>query len=88
MPSLELFCTIKAEMGRNIIGGAPAGMRIDFPFQGTATGPHWDGERPVSGIDYVTVRSDGNMDLDIHATVGENERDGGVCGEGDLHRQP
>jgi hypothetical protein len=25
----------------------------------------------VSGIDYVTVRSDGNMDLDIHATVGE-----------------
>ena len=63
MPSLELFCTIEAEMGRKIIGDTPAGMRIDFPFEGTATGPHWEGERPVSGIDYVTLRSDGNMDL-------------------------
>jgi hypothetical protein len=71
MPSLELFCTIKAEMGRKIIGNTPAGMRIDFPFEGTALGPHWEGERAVDGIDYVTLRSDGNMDLDIHATVGE-----------------
>ncbi|HSK06320.1 MAG TPA: DUF3237 family protein [Acidimicrobiia bacterium] len=71
MPSLEMFCTITAEMGRRIIGATPSGMRIDFPFEGTATGPHWEGERPVSGIDYVTVRSDGNMELDIHATVGE-----------------
>jgi hypothetical protein len=71
MPSLEMFCTISAEMGRRIIGATPSGMRIDFPFEGTATGPHWEGERPVRGIDYVTVRSDGNMELDIHATVGE-----------------
>ena len=71
MPSLEMFCTITAEMGRRIIGATPSGMRIDFPFEGTATGPHWEGQRPVTGIDYVTVRSDGNMELDIHATVGE-----------------
>lgn len=71
MPSLEMFCTIEAEMGMKIIGATPAGTRIDFPFEGTATGPHWEGERPVKGIDYVTVRSDGNMDLDIYATVGE-----------------
>lgn len=71
MASLEPFCTITAEMGRMIIGNAPAGMRIDFPFHGTAVGPHWDGERAVEGIDYVTVRSDGNMDLDIHAVIGE-----------------
>lgn len=71
MPSLEMFCTITAEMGRRIIGATPSGMRIDFPFEGTATGPHWEGERPVTGVDYVTIRSDGNMELDIHATVGE-----------------
>jgi hypothetical protein len=46
-------------------------MRIDFPFNGSATGPHWEGERAVSGIDYVTVRSDGNMELDIHGVIGE-----------------
>jgi hypothetical protein len=71
MPSLENFCTITADMGMRVMGDTPAGMRIDFPFQGTAVGPHWEGERPVSGIDYVTVRGDGNMDLDIHASIGE-----------------
>ena len=71
MPSLEKFCTVEGDLGMNIIGRAPAGMRIDFPFEGTATSEHWDGERPVKGIDYVTVRSDGNMVLDIRATIGE-----------------
>ena len=71
MPSLEEFCTIEAELGMNVIGKAPGGTRIDFPFKGTATGPHWEGERPVSGVDYVTVRADGNMALDIHAVIGE-----------------
>jgi len=83
MPTLEKFCTITAEMGMRILGAAPAGMRIDFPFEGTATGPHWEGERPVKGVDYVTVRGDGNMDLDIRATIGEKRetvayRGGGV----------
>jgi len=71
MPSLEKFCTIEANLGMNVIGKAPVGMRIDFPFEGTATGEHWDGGRPVKGIDYVTVRSDGNMTLEIHGTIGE-----------------
>ncbi|MDP9145277.1 MAG: DUF3237 domain-containing protein [Actinomycetota bacterium] len=71
MPSLEKFCTITADMGMKVIGNTPAGMRIDFPFDGMATGPHWEGERPVKGTDYATVRGDGNMDLDIHATIGE-----------------
>jgi hypothetical protein len=71
MPSIEKFCTVEADLGRNVIGKAPTGMRIDFPFEGTATSEHWDGERPVRGVDYVTVRSDGNMTLDIHATIGE-----------------
>lgn len=71
MPSLEKFCTVEASLAMNVIGKAPAGMRIDFPFEGTATSEHWEGERPVRGMDYVTVRSDGNMVLDVHATIGE-----------------
>lgn len=71
MPSLEKFCSVEGDLGMNVIGKTPAGMRIDFPFQGTATSEHWDGERPVVGVDYVTVREDGNMILDIHATIGE-----------------
>ena len=71
MPSLEKFCTIEADLGMNVIGKTPSGMRIDFPFKGTATSEHWEGERPVRGVDYTTVRSDGNMSLDIHATIGE-----------------
>lgn len=71
MPTLEKFCTVEGELGMNVIGKAPVGMRIDFPFEGTATSEHWDGEWPVKGVDYVTVRSDGNMVLDIHATIGE-----------------
>jgi hypothetical protein len=71
MPRLESFCKIEGELGMNVIGATPSGMRIDFPFNGTATGPHWEGDRPVRGVDYVTVRSDGNMALDIHAVIGE-----------------
>jgi Protein of unknown function (DUF3237) len=71
VPTLEPFCSITADLGMKVIGNGPEGMRIDFPFEGTAVGPHWEGERPVSGVDYSTVRSDGNMALDIHATIGE-----------------
>lgn len=71
MPDLELFCTIQADLGMKMIGDAPAGRRIDFPFNGVATSEHWDGERPVTGMDYVTVRGDGNMVLDIHGVIGE-----------------
>lgn len=82
MASLEEFCTIEADLGMNIIGDTPAGMRIDFPFNGTATGPHWDGERTVKGMDYVTVRSDGNMDLDLHAVIGEKREQVAYRGSG------
>lgn len=71
MPSLDKFCEIEGELGLNVIGKAPAGMRIDFPFSGVARSEHWEGERPVQGVDYVTVRSDGNMALDIHGVIGE-----------------
>lgn len=73
MATLEEFCTIKATLDMNVIGRTPAGLRIDFPFIGTATGPFWEGEKAVSGVDYVTVRSDNHMDLDIHGTIGEGK---------------
>lgn len=71
MPSLEKFCTVDGDLATTVIGNAPAGMRIDFPFRGAATSEHWEGERTVEGIDYVTVRSDGTMTLDIHGIIGE-----------------
>jgi hypothetical protein len=82
MPVLEMFCTIRGDMEMRIVGAGPSGMRIDFLFTGTATGPHWDGERPVVGVDYATIRSDGNMDLDIHATIGEKRESVAYRGSG------
>ena len=71
MPSLEEFCTIKGSLGLDVIGKGPSGMRIDFPFEGVATSAYWQGELPVRGTDYATVRGDGNMNLDIRAVIGE-----------------
>jgi hypothetical protein len=71
MLNLEEFCQIKASMAPRMLGKMPQGTRIDFPFEGTATSAHWEGERTVKGVDYVTVRLDGHMDLDIRATIGE-----------------
>jgi hypothetical protein len=71
LPALERFCSIDASLGMRILGKAPQGMRIDFPFEGIAVGPHWEGERPVAGIDHATVREDGNMDLVIYGVIGE-----------------
>lgn len=71
MPTLEEFCTVTATMAPRMLGKMPSGTRIDFPFEGTAVSPHWSGERPVKGVDYVTVREDGNMDLEIRGTIGE-----------------
>lgn len=71
MPTLEEFCQITATMSPRMLGKMPQGTRIDFPFEGTATSAHWEGERPVKGVDYVTVRTDTHMDLEIWATIGE-----------------
>lgn len=70
MPTLEPFCEITASMTPRMLGNMPLGTRIDFPFEGVATSEHWEGERKVHGVDYVTVRADGNMDLQIRGTIG------------------
>ena len=74
MPDLEEFCTITAGLRPRMLGRTPAGVRIDFAFEGTAVSPHWEGARPVSGVDYATVRADGNLDLDIRGVIGEGRR--------------
>jgi hypothetical protein len=70
LPSLEPFCEITASMTPRMLGNMPLGTRVDFPFEGVATSEHWEGEREVRGVDYVTVRADGNMDLQIRGTIG------------------
>lgn len=71
MARLEEFCTITAVLHPRMLGRTPGGVRIDFAFEGTAVSPHWEGARPVSGVDYATVRADGNLDLDIRGVIGE-----------------
>ncbi|MDA0349415.1 MAG: DUF3237 family protein [Verrucomicrobia bacterium] len=44
----------------------PQGARVDVAFAGQATG-RLTGK--VSGVDYLRIRSDGRMDLDIRATI-------------------
>jgi len=44
----------------------PQGARMDIAFQGRAQG-RLSGH--VRGIDYVWMRADGRMDLNIHATI-------------------
>ena len=74
MPTLEEFCTITAVLRPRMLGRTPAGVRIDFAFEGTAEGPHWEGARPVSGVDYATIRADGNLDLDIRGVIGKGRQ--------------
>lgn len=52
-----------------ISGGSPVppqGARIDVAFEGRAMG-RLTGR--VSGVDYVKIRADGRMDLDVHAVI-------------------
>jgi hypothetical protein len=44
----------------------PQGARIDVAFAGLATG-RLTGS--VKGVDYLTIRADGRIDLDIRATI-------------------
>lgn len=55
------------------IGKAPAGLRIDMPYQGVARSSHWEGERSVRGIDYVGFRPDGHMQLHLHGRIGNGK---------------
>lgn len=70
MASLEPLMTINATLSFKMIGDVGAGTRIDVPFSGTATSSHWEGELPVEGVDYVTMRDSGVGELVIRARMG------------------
>jgi Protein of unknown function (DUF3237) len=44
-----------------------AGARFDAHVEGTATGPKLNGT--VKGVDYLTVRADGRVQLPYHAEI-------------------
>jgi hypothetical protein len=48
----------------------PQGARIDVAFEGRASG-RLAGR--VSGVDYLTVRADGRIDLDIRAVIATDD---------------
>ena len=48
----------------------PQGARFDVAFEGKATG-RLSGR--VRGVDYLTMRADGRIDLDIRATIETND---------------
>lgn len=70
MPTLTNLCTIVVTLDVTPIGKVGTGLRIDVPFSGVATSSHWDGERPVEGVDYVTIGDDGIQHLDIRGRIG------------------
>jgi hypothetical protein len=48
----------------------PAGLRVDFIFEGTL---HGRVAGDIRGVDYVLMRPDGGAELDIRATVTTND---------------
>ncbi len=55
------------------IGRTPAGHRVEVPFEGVATSPHWEGERRVSGVDHIAVGSNGISRLDVHTIITDGD---------------
>lgn len=70
MPELIEFARITGTLNFTPIGNVSAGFRLDVPFDGVATSSHWEGERPVSGLDRITIGADGVQNLDIVARIG------------------
>jgi len=73
MPKLVEFCTLSATLDFTPIGKVPAGFRLDVPFSGTATSSHWEGERPVAGVDIVTIGEGGVQNLEIQGRIGSGK---------------
>ena len=74
MATTTPLCTITATLHFKPIGKLATGMKIDVPFDGTATSDRWDGEWAVEGVDYVTIGADGVQQLDIRGRISNGER--------------
>ena len=65
--------TLQVTLRRIPLGRTPTGERTEVPFEGTATSPHWDGERSVSGVDHILRSSAGIAHIDVHTVITDGE---------------
>lgn len=64
---LTEYGTSLAELMSGKVVMPPEGARFDVYFEGPATGEKLKGT--AKGVDYLRVRPDGRMELDIHAEI-------------------
>jgi hypothetical protein len=65
---LEPLLSVTAMLEVQEIGARPAGLRMNMHFEGDSdSGSRVRGH--IKGVDYLTVRSDGVVQLDVHATL-------------------
>jgi hypothetical protein len=64
---LTEYGTSLADLMSGKVALPPEGARFDVYFEGPATGEKLKGT--VKGVDYLQVRSDGRMELDVHAEI-------------------
>jgi hypothetical protein len=70
----EPMMRLVVRLERRPIGTTPFGTRVEVPFEGVATSPHWDGERHVAGVDHITRGTDGTAAIDVHTVItGDDE---------------
>jgi len=70
----EPMIVLRVTLRRLPLGETPFGTRLEVPFEGTATSPHWTGERQVTGVDHLAVSSDGVAAIDVHTVIsGDDE---------------
>ena len=70
----EAFMVLEVELRMHPIGTTPFGTRLEVPFEGTATSRLWEGERPVWGVDHITVRVADTAEIDVHVVIeGDDE---------------
>lgn len=60
------FGTSMADILTGTVTPPPSGARINVAFEGTATGPLGG---TMSGVDYLNIRADGRIELNVHATI-------------------
>ena len=65
---LESLLAVTARMQPHEIGPTPGGRRIDLHLAGDAD-PDGRVQGHLEGVDYLTVRADGVLQLNVHATL-------------------
>ena len=68
LENMKHLASYKAKVTRRIdFGETPIGQRVDVYFEGELTGEALSGK--MEGIDYVSTRSDGTMEIHVRAAI-------------------